>query len=177
MRTRHSWLPFLPSLLIGLIGAIWVALFPPDLPPTAGLATIVLAAAGLAALLLAGAWLLERTLPSFHYASRVLETALGRLRLSQITAVLLSVATAGGEELFFRGALMQLTGVWGQALIFGALHPISRRGWSFSAYSVAAGVLFGYAVLLTGSLWTAVLAHFAVNLHGLLSLRKRPARP
>lgn len=172
-------LPFLPSLLLGAAGALWVVLSPPALPGRAQPLLVVGAAVGLAALLLGAAWLLERLLPSFRHASRLLERALAGLRLSPWLTLLLAAATATGEELFFRGGLMQLLGVWGQALVFGALHPISRRGWSYTLFTFVAGVLFGYAVLLSGSLWTAVLAHFAVNLHGLLSVRRnsRPAPP
>jgi membrane protease YdiL (CAAX protease family) len=162
-----------PSLLFGTAGAAWVLTAPPRLPPHAGIPAVLLAAAAVAALLLAGAWLLERTVPSFRHASRLLERALTRLRLSPWAALLLAAATAGGEELFFRGGLMQLLGVWGQALVFGALHPVSLRGWTYTLYTVGAGVVFGYSALLTGSLWTPVLAHFAVNLHGLLAAAKR----
>lgn len=166
-KARHL-LPFLPSLIFGLAGAIWMVLAPPALPEPAGPLLVAAAAAALAAALLTGAWLLERTVPSFRWASRLLERALQRLRLTPWSALLLSALTAGGEELFFRGGLMQLLGVWGQALVFGALHPVSRKGWSYTLYTVLAGAAFGYATLLTGTLWTAVLAHFAVNLHGLL---------
>jgi membrane protease YdiL (CAAX protease family) len=168
LRSRR-WLPFLPSLLFGAAGAVWVALAPPDLPGRPPPLAIILAAGVTAAGLLAGARLLEATVPSFRWASRLLERALRELRLSPWAALLLAAVTAAGEELFFRGGLMQLLGVWGQALVFGALHPIGRRGWAYSVYAVAAGAVLGYAAVLTGSLWTAILAHFAVNLHGLWS--------
>ena len=176
MKRATRLLPFFPSVLLGMSGAIWVALSPPELPATASPLDIVGVAASLALLLLGTGWLLERLLPSFRYASRRLERVLAHLRLSPTMALLLAALTAAGEELFFRGGLMQLTGVWGQALLFGALHPVGRRGWSYTLFTFVAGVLFGYAVLLTGSLWTAVLAHFAVNLHGLLSVRRSSAR-
>ena len=179
MNRLRRWLPFLPSLLLGVVGAVWVLLAGPDLGERAPVPLILVVAAALALLLLGSAWLLERLLPSFRHASRLLERALARLRFPSWTLVILAAGTAVGEELFFRGGLMQLVGVWGQALLFGALHPVDRRGWSYTLFTFVAGLLFGYAVLLTGSLWTAVLAHFAVNLHGLLSVRKkRPlARP
>ena len=177
MKSARRLLPFLPSVLLGVSGAIWVALSPPELPETAAPLAIAGVAASLAFLLLGTGWLLERLLPSFRYTSRRLERALAHLRLSPAMALLLAALTATGEELFFRGGLMQLVGVWGQALLFGALHPVGRRGWSYTLFTFAAGLLFGYAVLLTGSLWTAVLAHFAVNLHGLLSVRRSSPRP
>lgn len=175
-----SWkrfLPFLPSLLLGAVGGVWVALSPPRFTRDPSLPLVLVSAAALALLLLGAAWLLERRLPSFRHASRLLERALARLRLSPLAALLLAASTAAGEELFFRGGLMQFAGLWGQALLFGALHPVDRRGWSYTLFTFVAGLLFGYAVLVTGSLWTAVLAHFAVNLHGLLSGRRRRAGP
>jgi membrane protease YdiL (CAAX protease family) len=168
----RRWLPFLPSLLFGAAGAVWVALAPPDLPGRPRALAIVAAAGLTAAGLLAGARLLQATVPSFRWASRLLERALRDLRLSPGAALLLAAATAAGEELFFRGGLMQLLGIWGQALVFGAMHPIARRGWGYSVYAVVAGAVLGYAAVLTGSLWTPILAHFAVNLHGFWSSRR-----
>jgi membrane protease YdiL (CAAX protease family) len=165
-----------PSLLFGAAGAVWVAFAPPDLPGRPAPSAIVAAAGFAAAALLLGARLLEATVPSFRWASRRLERALRELDLSPWAALLLAAATAAGEELFFRGGLMQLLGVWGQALVFGALHPISRRGWAYSVYAVAAGIVLGYATVLTGSLWTAILTHFAVNLHGMWSSRRAGGR-
>lgn len=165
-------MPFLPSLAFGLAGAIWVVLDPPELPSSPGVGVIVLTAALLAAILLAGAYLLEATLPSFRHAARLLERALARLELSPPLALVLAAATAAGEELFFRGGLMQLLGLWGQAVVFGLLHPVSRKGWAYGFYGVLAGAALGYGALLTGTLWTPVLAHFVVNLHGLVGARR-----
>jgi len=166
----RRYLPFLPSLLTGLLGAAWIALRPPDFGPRADLLTLALTAAALTPALLGGAWLLERTLPSFRYASGLLERALVRLRLSPLEALLLATLTALAEELFFRGTLQSLIGVWGQAFVFGLLHPMPRRGWSYTLYAALSGVAFGYAVALTGSLWPGLIAHFLINLQGLLEL-------
>ena len=84
----------------------------------------------------------------------------------------LAAATSLSEELFFRGALLPLVGVWGQALLFGLLHPAPLKGWSYTAYTFIAGLAFGYATLLTGSLWAALLAHFVINLQGFLEVRR-----
>ncbi len=176
----RRYLPFLPSVLTGVLGAAWLLYRPADLGSRADPVTLTLTAALLAGGLLGGAWVLERTLPSFRYASGLLEHALARLKPSPLEAALLAVLTAGAEELFFRGAVQSLAGVWGQALVFGLLHPMPRRGWSYTLYAAVSGVAFGYAVLLTGSLWPGFIAHFLVNLQGLLALgcegRKRLRR-
>jgi len=39
-----------------------------------------------------------------------------------------------------------------------------------------AGLAFGYAATLTGSLWTPIVAHFVINAQGLLEVRRRTAR-
>lgn len=168
----RRYLPFLPSVLTGVLGAAWLIYRPADLGTPADALTLVLTAAALTIGLLAGAWLLERTLPSFRYASNLLERALKRLRPSRLEALAFALLTAGAEELFFRGALQSLVGVWGQALVFGLLHPMPRRGWSYTVYTAVSGLAFGYAVVLTGSLWPGFVAHFLINFQGLLELRR-----
>lgn len=177
----RRYLIFTPSLVLGLVGAVWLALRPPEPTPSWGPLPTLALAAGLALALLGGAWWLERTLPSFRYASRQLERALVSLRPTRIEALLLALLTAAGEELFFRGALLPLLGVLGQALLFGLLHPAGRRGWSYTVYTFAAGLGFGWAAVWSGSLWAPFLAHAVVNLQGFLELRRRaesaPAAP
>ena len=170
------YLVFLPSLLGGVIGGVWLLFRPLDLGPSAGLGLTLVVAAALIGALLAGAWLCERLLPSFRYASRLLEQALADLQLSVPATVTLAALTAVSEELLFRGALLSWLGVWGQAVLFGLAHPAPRRGWSYTAYTFVAGVLLGYATLLTGQLWASMLAHFVINLQGFAEVRKR-SRP
>lgn len=177
---------FAPSLLTGLLGGGWLLFRPLRLDADAGLFTVLLAAAVLASGLLGGAWLLDKLLPSFRAASKLLERALARLPISLPLALALAALTSVSEELFFRGALLSFLGaswlgVWGQALLFGLMHPAPLRGWSYTAYTFVAGLAFGYATLLTGSLWAAIIAHFFVNLQGFLEVRrlqrKRVKRP
>ena len=170
-RYLPRYLPFVPSVLTGVLGAAWLFYRPADLGPRADTLILALTAAALTVGLLAGAWLLERTLPSFRYASGLLERALNRFRPSTLEALAFALLTAGAEELFFRGALQSLVGVWGQALVFGLLHPVPRRGWSYTVYTGVSGLAFGYALIWTGSLWPGLVAHFLINFQGLLELR------
>lgn len=167
---------FAPSLLLGALGAGWLLYRPLPFETQASVLVVLTTAAGLGGGLLGGAWVLEHTLASFRWASKRLERALLGLPITLPLALALAAATAVSEELFFRGALLPVLGVWGQALLFGLLHPATRRGWSYTAYTFFAGVLFGYATLLTGSLWAAILAHFTVNLIGFLEVRKLQRR-
>lgn len=172
---------FLPSLALGVLGGVWLLLRPWPYAARTGLGGQLLAGAATAALLLAAAWLLERTLPSFRYASRLLESALRSVALPAWTALLLAAATAGAEELFFRGALMPLVGLVPQALLFGLFHPVPRRAWAYPVFAALAGLAFGALTLTTGSLLPAVVAHFGINLQGLWEVRRpgaaTPRRP
>ena len=171
-RKATRYLVFAPSLLFGLLGALWLLFRPLRLEADAGPFTVLLVAAALILGLLGGAWGLEKLLPSFRFASKLLERALANFPISLPFAFALAAATALSEELFFRGALLPLIGVWGQALVFGLLHPAPLKGWSYTAYTFVAGLAFGYATLLTGSLWAAMLAHFVINLQGFLEVRR-----
>jgi membrane protease YdiL (CAAX protease family) len=85
--------------------------------------------------------------------------------LSAHDIFILAFASAVGEELLFRGALMPWLGVWAQAGLFGALHfgPGKRfLPWTISALVV--GVGFGFLTQWTGDLGAAIAAHFTINL-------------
>ena len=173
----RAYLLFLPSLLFGALGLVWLWFRPFPYTAQLGLGGQLGLAAALTAGLLGGAWALYRTLASFRYASKLIERALRPVSLTLPLILLLAAGSALAEELFFRGALLPLLGVWGQALVFGLLHPATRRGWSYTAFTFVAGLVFGYATLYSGSLWPAILAHFVVNAHGFNDARlKRTKR-
>lgn len=81
----------------------------------------------------------------------------------------IAVVPAVGEELFFRGGLMQVfyrlfgerihIAVILSALLFAFIH--------FEIYSFAsifiAGVIFGYLYYWSGSIWVSIFAHFVFN--------------
>lgn len=83
----------------------------------------------------------------------------------------LSLVAGVGEEIAFRGfavpALLLLTGSgWGALLIssvaFGALH--GYQGWLGVTRTGSMGFFLGTILLISGSLWPAVLAHVALDL-------------
>lgn len=173
---------FLPSLVLGVAGALGVALGPGLGPPSAPLGALLGWGALTAAGLLAAAWLLERRCSSFRWASQLLERTVRRLRLPLPASVALALATGVSEELFFRGTLLTLLhpaslALPAQAVLFGALHPVPRRGWAYPAFAVVAGAAFGAVTLASGSLLPAVVAHVAINLQGLLAARRGVAGP
>lgn len=168
---------FLPSLTLGLLGAAWLLLHPFPYPPRIGLVAQLGVGVLTGAAVLAVAGLLERTVPSFRVASRLMEEALRAVRLPAWSALLLAAATAGGEELFFRGALLPLLSVPGQAVLFGLFHPVPRRAWAYPVFAALVGLTFGILAVATGSLLPGAVAHFGINLQGLWEVRGRGSAP
>lgn len=162
-----TWVVFLPSLATGVLGGVWLWFRPLSFEAETGPGLWLLSGLALGLSLLGAAALLERASASFRYASSLLERVLASLELSPLPVLGFAALTAIAEELFFRGALLSLLGVWAQALLFGLLHPVPLRGWSYMVFSAAAGLAFGYLTLSTGSLWPAIFAHFLVNAWGL----------
>ena len=128
-----------------------------------------------------GAFVVALTrLANKHYQwARDLQTSfhdlLGPLTGTEI--LILALASAVGEELLFRGALLPWFGVWIQAAVFAALHigPAKRfLPWTLSAFVL--GALFGELALRTGNLGGPIVAHFTINF---LNLRYivRPTAP
>ncbi|MCB9627243.1 MAG: CPBP family intramembrane metalloprotease [Sandaracinaceae bacterium] len=77
------------------------------------------------------------------------------------------------EELFFRGALQPLVGIWLTSLVFGAVHIGPTRAFvPWTLWAAVMGLLFGTVYQATGSLAGPVLAHVLINyenLHYLVS--------
>ena len=91
---------------------------------------------------------------------------------------ILAVASAVGEEVFFRGALMPWLGLAPQALLFGLLHiGPGRRFLPWTAWALVMGVVFGLLVEATGDLGGAIAAHFTINFLNLHYIVRVPAPP
>lgn len=87
---------------------------------------------------------------------------LGPLTAREI--VILALASAIGEELLFRGALLPWLGVWLQAAVFALLHVgPGRRFLPWTASAFALGLAFGLLARWTGNLGGPIAAHFAIN--------------
>lgn len=77
---------------------------------------------------------------------------------------ILAVASAVGEELFFRGALTPLIGIWGQAAVFALLHiGPGRRFLPWTASAFLLGAIFGLAFETLGDIGAPIVAHFTIN--------------
>jgi membrane protease YdiL (CAAX protease family) len=174
------------SLVIGLYAAMGIVAFliaagrgDPDLYRLGGHpeAWKLCAAPVLGGLLGLGVVGLTRLATRHYQWARDLHTSfrdlLGPLMLKEI--VILALASAIGEELLFRGALLPWMGVWLQAVVFALLHiGPGRRFLSWTASALVLGVAFGYLARWTGNLGGPIAAHFAINF---LNLRHSVAVP
>lgn len=87
---------------------------------------------------------------------------LAPLTLPRILTV--AVASAAGEELLFRGALLPEVGLIPSALVFGLLHGgFSRLLLGWAAFAFLAGLGLGALAQWTGGLSAPFLAHAVVN--------------
>ena len=69
-----------------------------------------------------------------------------------------------GEELLFRGFLLPLVGILASSAIFGFAHQMRGPSrWIWIAWATTAGLLFGAAFRLTGSLVGPLVAHALTN--------------
>ena len=176
----RRWVPFAPSAVMGLLGTAWIAWRPMSFGELfgadRGIGFVLLGCAAVLVGLLGAAWLLERLVPSFRHAGRLMEQLLRRLRLPIIAIVAIAAVTSASEELLFRGALLEEFGIWPQAFLFGLLHPATRAGWSYPVFAFVSGLALGWLALATGTLWAPLAVHFAINLQGLWSVRQRRPR-
>lgn len=100
---------------------------------------------------------------------------LGPLPASEI--VVLALASSLGEEMFFRGALLPVIGLWASSAIFALLHvgPKMRYlPWTLSSFVI--GLLLCRLFLWSGDLTGAVVAHFSVNFLNLRHLSRYELR-
>ena len=98
------------------------------------------------------------------------------------TAAVIVSGSAVGEEIFFRGFLQPVVGVFPQAVIFGLLHYGFRRELlAYGVLAAVAGLWLGYLYAATGVLWTSLVAHAVYNVIDLLAIRYglvgQPGRP
>ncbi len=124
-----------------------------------------------AGLLLIASYFFEDWFPSYRELKAQVTRLLGPS--SVMTALLLSLITAIGEESLFRGALQPTAGIFVASLLFGILH-MGKDGLlsAWSLWAFLAGLLLGWMYIATSSLWPCLIAHFLVNTVSILNLRR-----
>jgi membrane protease YdiL (CAAX protease family) len=137
-----------------------------------GIGLGVAAVAG-ALVVLGSRWVVRKT--GWGRALRAeLGILVGGLESPQILAV--SLLSAFGEELLFRGVALGYLGLWFQGLLFGVFHfPARKALWPWTVFALLMGVGLGALTQQSGSLWPAVLLHFCVNYFNLHDLHARDA--
>ena len=160
-------LPGVAMMLIGYGACRWLGLPLSDAPLE------VTVFATLTAFFIAAALsaFFESFVPSFRLAGGSLEGAVRQLKLTPLWAMALSLTSAVGEELFFRGFLLGLgltfLPVWGavlaQAVLFAAFHPAPRAAWAYPLWTGLIGAWFGIITMASGSVVPGILAHYVFN--------------
>lgn len=94
--------------------------------------------------------------------------------LSERDLLILALASGVGEEMLFRGFLLNETGIWVSSIIFGLVHLPPSRNWLFwPVFAASMGLLLGWLCLVSNTLLWAILMHAGVNF---LNLRLIMAR-
>jgi uncharacterized protein len=132
---------------------------------------LVLIGGAAAVVLLVASYFFEDWFPSYRELKAQVTRLLGPSNLA--TALVLSLITAFGEEILFRGALQPFAGLFAASLLFGVLH-MGRDGLlsAWSMWAFLAGLLLGWMYDVTSSLWPCLIAHFLVNTVSILNLRR-----
>ncbi len=142
-------------------------------------ATSVLASVVLGAVVAAGTVALTPHLVGRFAWARDLHDTLRPVVHGASSLQLAATACLSGlaEELFFRGMLVPITGLFVASLAFGALHQVKGPGrWVWASWATVMGLLFGTMFCLTGSLVGPILAHVAINAVNLRYLRDHAPR-
>ena len=86
-------------------------------------------------------------------------------------SLFIACASGIGEELFFRGWLLNEIGLIPSSLIFGIVHVPPNRDWIFwPLFAAAMGVALGALCLWTDTLVFAIGVHAGVNFVNILTL-------
>jgi len=99
----------------------------------------------------------------------------GQLNNREILAI--ALLSGIGEEFFFRGWLLNETGLLISSLLFGLVHFPPNRDWAWwPAFAFGFGLTAGALCLWTNSLLWAILIHAAINFFNIRNaLRSNPA--
>ncbi len=105
--------------------------------------------------------------------ARGLRPRLSGASTAELVRTALLVGTT--EEIFFRGILQPLAGVWLAALAFGLVHAgRGRTRLYYAAWAAMTGLSFGALFWLTGSIVGPVVAHVVINAANARYLRDLP---
>ncbi|OPZ75840.1 MAG: CAAX amino terminal protease self- immunity [Verrucomicrobia bacterium ADurb.Bin474] len=105
---------------------------------------------------------LIRVAPVFERSSLQMANVLKGLSCMHVGS--LALASGIGEEMLFRGWLLNETGLWISSLLFGLMHiPPNRDWWSWPVFAGVVGCLLGLLYVESQSLIYPILAHAGIN--------------
>ena len=118
-----------------------------------------------------------------HFLSRLAHAKLHGLRraawdmkrllgnLSPVQVAIVALVSGVGEELLFRGWLMNETGVLFSSIVFGLIHFPPNRQWLYwPFFAFAMGLVLAWLYIWSGSLLFPILLHAGVNFFNLRML-------
>ncbi|WP_409346571.1 lysostaphin resistance A-like protein [Paenibacillus sp. MBLB4367] len=76
---------------------------------------------------------------------------------------LISLVVAVCEELLFRGAVQHAFGPYWTSILFAAIHIRYLRHWIMTGLVFGVSYGLGLIYVQTGTLWTPIMAHFAID--------------
>jgi membrane protease YdiL (CAAX protease family) len=92
---------------------------------------------------------------------------LDNYKLNTLQVIFLSICAGVGEEIFFRGALQPILGIWVTSIFFVAIHSyFSIKDMRVNIFAIMLTLfiaLLGWASQ-TYSIWLAIVAHFSYDL-------------
>lgn len=89
------------------------------------------------------------------------------LKLNKIEIIFISICAGVGEELFFRGGIQPMLGVWTTAILFVLMHGyINPFNLPMTVYGLYMTIVIGVMGLMTIQLGiiTSITAHFVIDL-------------
>ena len=103
----------------------------------------------------------------FETALKSIKSRLDQFKINSFYVVFLSICAGVGEEVFFRGALQPLIGIWATAFFFVLIHDyfsIKNLRLNFFGVVITIFIAFlGWSVQKY-NLWLAIAAHFSYDL-------------
>jgi membrane protease YdiL (CAAX protease family) len=113
-------------------------------------------------------------LPALH---REFRDIFGRPSYGEL--LLLALASGIGEEILFRGAMLDAWGFWLSSIVFALIHiPPKPALWPWTLSALVLGMALAGLCLVTGNLGAAVAAHVVINLKNLAYItRNEPLEP
>ncbi|MCU0727279.1 MAG: CPBP family intramembrane metalloprotease [Planctomycetes bacterium] len=161
--------------LLGLSGIVWVWIrtgnpVPASLPGAHPLLGLLVGGSGGLAVVASSAIGIRHSGPMRWLAAEV-RGVLGSCSPSACFG--LALASAVGEEFFFRGAMQPAVGFGLTSLAFGLVHiGPDRRFLLWTAFASVLGLGLGCLLEWTGSLLGCILAHFTINFLNLLQIMR-----